>query len=121
MYSKRLLEARFLTRYLYHTHDMILCIACFACLLLTLPLTISGGVGGVGGVGGRGGDDSVVYCVLVFTYLLLLAEDAHWRRRLLQTLQQIHDLRLLLHVLHFLDHIQVGRSRTPDVNQHLRS
>lgn len=54
-------------------------------------------------------------------YLFLLAEDAHWRRRLLQTFQEVHDLGLLLHVLHFLDHVEVGRTRTPYVHQHLLS
>mmetsp|Transcript_385 Transcript_385/g.660 ORF Transcript_385/g.660 Transcript_385/m.660 type:complete len:754 (+) Transcript_385:108-2369(+) len=47
---------------------------------------------------------------------LLLTKNDHWRRRLLQTLQQIHDLRLLLHVLHLLNDIQIRRPRPPHID-----
>mmetsp|Transcript_7372 Transcript_7372/g.12730 ORF Transcript_7372/g.12730 Transcript_7372/m.12730 type:complete len:419 (+) Transcript_7372:2350-3606(+) len=47
---------------------------------------------------------------------LVLAEDQHRRRRLLKALQQVHDLGLLLDVLHLLDDIQVGSSRAADVD-----
>ena len=45
----------------------------------------------------------------------VLAEDEHGRRGLLETLQKVHDLRLLLHVLHLLYDVQVRGTRAAHV------
>mmetsp|Transcript_30466 Transcript_30466/g.76481 ORF Transcript_30466/g.76481 Transcript_30466/m.76481 type:complete len:586 (-) Transcript_30466:154-1911(-) len=54
----------------------------------------------------------VVHVAFVF------AEDEHRRRRFLQALQQVHNLGLLLHVLHLLQHVQVCGARAADVDDY---
>mmetsp|Transcript_60074 Transcript_60074/g.95398 ORF Transcript_60074/g.95398 Transcript_60074/m.95398 type:complete len:278 (+) Transcript_60074:225-1058(+) len=46
--------------------------------------------------------------VHVVDIALIAAKDENRRRRLLEALEQIHDLGLVLHVLHFLDHVEIG-------------
>mmetsp|Transcript_45128 Transcript_45128/g.118390 ORF Transcript_45128/g.118390 Transcript_45128/m.118390 type:complete len:308 (+) Transcript_45128:198-1121(+) len=68
----------------------------------------------------RDGRDALEHQVLVdiVTLRLRLAKDEDWRRRLLQALKQVDDLRLLLDVLHLLDHVQIGRARSADIDDH---
>mmetsp|Transcript_39476 Transcript_39476/g.100069 ORF Transcript_39476/g.100069 Transcript_39476/m.100069 type:complete len:237 (+) Transcript_39476:427-1137(+) len=47
---------------------------------------------------------------------LVFREDQHRRGGLLQAFQQVDDLRLLFHVLYFLDDIQVGGAGAADVD-----
>lgn len=49
--------------------------------------------------------------------VLVVAEDDHGRRGLLQALEQIHHLGLLLDVLNLLDDVQVGRTGSTDVDE----
>ena len=45
-----------------------------------------------------------------------LAENEHWWGSLLQTFEQINNLCLFFHILHFLEDIQVRRSSTSHVH-----
>mmetsp|Transcript_4902 Transcript_4902/g.10818 ORF Transcript_4902/g.10818 Transcript_4902/m.10818 type:complete len:249 (+) Transcript_4902:213-959(+) len=49
---------------------------------------------------------------------LLLTKDNHGRSSLLQTLEQIHNLRLLLDIFHLLNHIQVRSTRSTHIDHH---
>mmetsp|Transcript_14242 Transcript_14242/g.21071 ORF Transcript_14242/g.21071 Transcript_14242/m.21071 type:complete len:260 (-) Transcript_14242:832-1611(-) len=55
--------------------------------------------------------------VYVIDILLFLAKNANRRRRLLQTLQQIHNFSLLLHIFNLLNDVQVGSTGPSNVNQ----
>mmetsp|Transcript_35459 Transcript_35459/g.66841 ORF Transcript_35459/g.66841 Transcript_35459/m.66841 type:complete len:206 (-) Transcript_35459:1348-1965(-) len=48
----------------------------------------------------------------------VLAKHQHRRAGLLKALQQVHNLRLLLDVLHLLDDVQVGGARASHVHNH---